>query len=99
LGTSFHNEFNFGLVEIFHDCFHPDQRLDMCVYSIRHEVKFSIRWNESDQAFALELVQSHTLMEFDVLKVNQLASCLLACHLEQSLVVEAKLKLWHTTER
>ena len=61
----------------------------MRVYSIGHEVKFSIRRNESDQAFTLELVQSHTLMKLDVLKVNQLASCLLACHLEQSLVVEA----------
>mgnify|MGYP000276308820 CR=1 FL=1 len=68
----------------------------MCIETIGHQIEFTIRRYKRNVAFLLELVQTHTLMELDVLHLDQLASCSPILHLEEDLVIEAELELWHT---
>mmetsp|Transcript_20800 Transcript_20800/g.61968 ORF Transcript_20800/g.61968 Transcript_20800/m.61968 type:complete len:308 (-) Transcript_20800:8-931(-) len=82
-----------------HDGLNPDQRLDVRVQSIAHELEFAIRRDERDGAVVLEAGQADTLVKFDVLHLHGLAlGHRPPCRLEQQLVVESKLELGHARQ-
>ena len=82
LSSHFHHVFNFGFCEVLNNSLDPYERLDMCFYSVSHQIKFTIRRNECDQSLLLEFIQSYTLMELNILEFNELVSRLFACHLK-----------------
>jgi len=51
----------------------PDQRLDVRVESVRHQLKLSIRRNERDGPVVVKPRQTDTLVKLDVFQLNGLA--------------------------
>jgi len=57
----------------FNHRLHPDERLHVCVETIRHEFKLAVRRNERDCTVVVEPRQTHTLMKLDVFQLHRLA--------------------------
>ena len=87
LRAGFDHVLNLARREIFDLRAHLDQRLDLRVHTVRHELKLAIRRNERDQAFRAELVKSHALMELDIFHFDELVAALLSGHIEELLVI------------
>lgn len=51
----------------------PDQRLDLRVQPVRHQVKSAVWWDEGDGSVVVEPCEPDALVELDVLKLNRLA--------------------------
>jgi len=51
----------------------PDERLDVSVEPVGHELKLAVRWNERDRAVIVKPRQTNALMKLDVFKLNRLA--------------------------
>ena len=77
-----------GATEVFNDTVGPDQRLDVSVQTIGHQVEFTIRRDERNVTLLFELVEAHTLMELDVLHLDKFASRCPVLHLKQHLIVK-----------
>jgi len=77
----------------FNDTFNPDQWLDLCIQSVRHELKLAIWWNEGDSAIIFESRQPYTLVEPTVIELDGINSASFAL-VNHELVVEAELALW-----
>ena len=52
--------------------FDPNQRLNVGVEAVRHELELSVGRDEGDGAIVVEPRQTHALMELDVLELNGL---------------------------
>jgi hypothetical protein len=74
LGFSFNDKFNLGFSKVFNNGLNPDQRLNMCIQSVGHQLKFTVRWDESNQSLRFEFIKSYALMELNVLHFNQFIS-------------------------
>lgn len=70
----------------------------MCVQSVTHELEFTIWGNETDGPVVLKTRKSHTLVEFDILHLDGLASRGTTSSLEHGFVVQPQSQLWHSTE-
>ena len=83
----------------------PDERLDVGVETVGHEVELSVGRDEADGAVVLEAGQPHTLMELDVLHLDGLVATAApglvgpARGLENEFVVEPELELGHAGEK
>ena len=75
----------------------PEERLDLRVESIGHELEVAVGRYERDGAVVLEAREAHTLMELDVLEVDRLVLAA-ADVLEERLVVEAESQLGHAAQ-
>mmetsp|Transcript_28252 Transcript_28252/g.45933 ORF Transcript_28252/g.45933 Transcript_28252/m.45933 type:complete len:319 (-) Transcript_28252:79-1035(-) len=85
----------------FHHGLHPDERLDVSVQPVRHEVELAVRRDERYGAIVLEPSESNALVELDVLQLDGLAGTGLSAPsrgLEHELVVQAQLELGHAGE-
>ena len=71
LGACLDDVLNLGFGEVLDGSCALDQRLNMRVYPVRHQLEFSIRWDESNETLCVKFIESHTLMELDVLHLNQ----------------------------
>lgn len=80
------------------DALDPDERLDLGVEAVRHELELAVRGDEGDCAVVFEARQAHALVELDVLHLNGLAARGAARRLEHDLVVEAEAQLGHPAE-
>mmetsp|Transcript_12035 Transcript_12035/g.34813 ORF Transcript_12035/g.34813 Transcript_12035/m.34813 type:complete len:284 (-) Transcript_12035:525-1376(-) len=81
--------------------FDPNQRLDMRVQTVRHQVEFSVGRDEGNGAIVFEPRKADALMEFDVLQFYGLAASRLVGApggLEHELVVESQLELGHSRQ-
>ena len=74
----------------FNDAFDPDQRLDLRVEPIAHQLKFAVRWDETDGSIVLEPAQSNALMELDVFHLYRFSSRRPSRRFKHHLVVETK---------
>jgi len=79
----------------FDHALHPDQRLDLGIQAVAHELKFSIGRDETYSTIVLEPRQPHTLMEFDVLHFDSFPSARPSSILEHDFVVESQAQLRH----
>ena len=70
LSFGFHEVFNLRPGKIFNCDFNPYKRFDLGVQSVSHQIEFTIRRDESNVSFILELVKSYTLMELDIFHFN-----------------------------
>ena len=48
----------------------PNERLDLSVQPVRHQLKLSIRWDKRDSSVILKPRETHTLMKLDIFKLN-----------------------------
>ncbi len=76
----------------------PDERLDLRVEAVRHELEFAVGRNEADGAVVLEAREAHALVELDVLHLDGLAARRAPCRLEHDLVVEPQAQLGHARQ-
>lgn len=65
---------NLATSEVFNDTVSPDEWFHMRVNSVRHQVELTIWRDEANAPLAFEFVQSHTLMELDILHLNEFTS-------------------------
>ena len=98
LRARLHNVLNLGLGEVLHGRGNFDQRLDLRVNAVRHQLEVAVGRHERDQPLRVELVEPHALVELDVFQVDQLVAALLAGHLEERPVVQAELELRHARQ-
>ena len=80
------------------DALDPDERLDLGVEAVGHELELAVGRDEGDCAVVLEARQAHALVELDVLHLDGFTARAAAGRLEHDLVVEAEAQLGHTTE-
>ena len=73
----------------------PDQRLDLRVQAVAHELELAVGRDEADGAVVLEAAQPHALVELDVLHLDGLAARRAPRRLEHDLVVEPEAQLRH----
>ena len=99
LSLSFDQVLDLGATEILNNTVSPNQRLDVRVQSISHQIELTIRRDERDVALLLELIEAYALMELDVLHLDKFASCRAILHLEKHFVVQSELKLWHPAQK
>ena len=78
--------------------FDPDERLDLRVEPVAHELELAVRRNEGDGAVVLEARQPHALVELDVLHLYRLAPGRPSRRLEHGLVIEAEPQLGHAAQ-
>jgi hypothetical protein len=78
-----------------HYALDPNQRLDLGVESVAHELEFAVWRDEADGPVVFESRQSHALVELDVLHLDCLSACCPAGGLEHDLVVEAQAQFGH----
>ena len=72
---------------------YPNQRLDLCVKTVGHEIKLAIRRNEGDGFIVIEGSQTDTLVEMNVFQIDVVAVLVglkfVISHIETDLVVQA----------
>jgi len=76
----------------------PDQRLDLRVQAVAHELELAVGRDEADGAVVLEAAEPHALVELDVLHLDGLAARRAPRRLEHDLVVEPEAQLGHAGE-
>ncbi|KFY90763.1 hypothetical protein V498_05845 [Pseudogymnoascus sp. VKM F-4517 (FW-2822)] len=76
----------------------PNQRLDLRVEPVRHELELAVGRDEGDGAVVLEAREPHALVELDVFHLDGLAACGAPGRLEHHLVVEPEAQLGHAGE-
>jgi hypothetical protein len=82
----------------FYHAFYPNQRLDLRIQPIAHELKLAIRRDKADRPIVLKPTQSHTLMELDVFHLHSFASCCPSRCLKHHFVVQSQAQLRHPGE-
>lgn len=78
-----------------HHAFYPDQRLDLCVQAVAHELELAVRGNKGDRPVVLETGQSYALVKLDVFHLNSLASRGPTSRFKHDLVVQSQAQLRH----
>lgn len=84
----------------------PNQRLDLSIQAVAHQLEFTVWGNERDRAVVFEARETHTLVKLDVFHFDRLTTrrCVnsqirTATHaLKHHLVVEAQTQLGHARE-
>lgn len=66
----------------------PDQWFDLCIQSVAHQLKFSVRRNKANGSIILKATQSHTLVELHILHLDCFASCRSSGRLEHDFVIQ-----------
>lgn len=72
------------------DALDPNQRLDLCVQPVAHELEFSVRWDKADGPVVLESTQPHALVELDIFHLDRLSSRRPTSRFEHDLIVQAQ---------
>ena len=71
----------------------------MRIQSVCHQIEFAIWRDERNHPFTLEFVQTHTLMELNILHFNEFTASGSILHFKEDLVIQSKLELWHTAQK
>lgn len=82
----------------FHQALDPDERLDLRVETVAHELELAVGGYKADGAVVFKPRQAHALVEFDVLHLDGLAARGAARRLEHDLVIEAESQLGHAAQ-
>ena len=70
VGFSFDKEFDSGRWRELNDCVNWEQGFDSHFQPVTHKFKLSIWWHKCDHSITLELAQSDTLMELNIIELN-----------------------------
>ena len=71
----------------------PNERFDLSVQPVRHQLKFSIWRDKRDSSVVLKPRETHTLMKLDILKLNCFWSCSYKRHKRVQIMYET-VKMW-----
>jgi hypothetical protein len=63
-------ELHSGLAVVLDGGLDPDERLDLCVEAVGHELEVSVGRDERDRAVVLEASQTHALVELDIIQLD-----------------------------
>mmetsp|Transcript_14532 Transcript_14532/g.31314 ORF Transcript_14532/g.31314 Transcript_14532/m.31314 type:complete len:209 (-) Transcript_14532:318-944(-) len=102
LTTSLDHVLNSRSTMRLHHRLYPNQRLDVRIQPVRHEIKLSIRRNETNGAIVLKPGKPHTLMELDILQLHRLSRTILICsprRLKHDFIIQPQLQLGHTRQK
>lgn len=84
------------LLDYWHDF---EGQVNIVANSVGHQLEHSIRWDESDGAVSVESAQADALVELNIVDLNSavLLSGVGGRILDEQLVVDAELALWHAS--
>ena len=71
-----------------HHRFGPDERLDLRVKSVAHQLELTIGWNERNGPVIFKTRESHALVKFDIFHLDRLSARRASHGFEHDLVVE-----------
>ena len=89
--------------EFLNDRCYFEWQIDIWWYSVRHNFKKSIRWDESNGSVSIKSLKTDALMEFDVINLNAflllfltISSCWIIRFSYQQFIINSEFALWHT---